>query len=170
MESEAIIDFMSIIISLIYDIVGLGVTVFQYVCLWKIFVKAGQEGWKALIPVYNAVVLFKLIGLSPYLLLLYLIPFVFIFIMVFAVALMAIGSEIASIVFAIILGIFILIIMGVYALNVVYMVHLGKAFNKSTAFIVGLVLVPVVFQAILAFDKQSVYGLKKKEELIEEKV
>lgn len=42
--------------------------------MWKIFTKMGEEGWKSIIPVYNLVVLFKKIGLNPWLLLLFLVP------------------------------------------------------------------------------------------------
>lgn len=158
------------IIMFFYYIIAFAATIFQYICLWKIFVKAGQEGWKCLIPVYNFVVLFKIVGLSPYLLLIYLLPFLLI-IGVFIVSfLAAIGVE-AMFIMSIFMIFYFIVLLGVYALNIVYMIYLGKAFNKSGAFIVGLVLVPVVFQAILAFDKKSVYGLKEKdEELIVENV
>ncbi len=33
------------------------ILVFMAVCMWKVFVKAGQEGWKALVPIYNIYVL-----------------------------------------------------------------------------------------------------------------
>lgn len=57
------------IISIIFAIV-------MIVAQWKIFTKAGEAGWKCLIPIYNLVVLFKIVGLSPLLLLVALIPFV----------------------------------------------------------------------------------------------
>lgn len=44
------------------------------VAMWKIFTKAGEEGWKALIPIYDLVILFKISGLSPWLILVMLIP------------------------------------------------------------------------------------------------
>ncbi|MBE5820614.1 MAG: hypothetical protein E7310_07405 [Clostridiales bacterium] len=166
MASELMLETMGslmyVFMMILYYAICFGSAVFQYICFWKIFVKAGQEGWKCLIPVYNLIVLFKFIGLSPFLLLIYLLPFLLIlggFIIGF---LIAIGVEIAYIMFFFII-IYFIVLLGVYALNIVYMIYLGKAFNKSTAFIVGLVLVPVVFQAILAFDKTSVYGLKKEE-------
>lgn len=31
-------------------------TVLQIICCWKVFVKAGYEGWKCLIPIYNMVI------------------------------------------------------------------------------------------------------------------
>lgn len=36
--------------------------VFYIVCLWKTFEKAGREGWKAIIPVYNMWVLAEIAG------------------------------------------------------------------------------------------------------------
>jgi hypothetical protein len=43
---------------------------------WKIFEKAGQPGWKAIIPIYNAYVLLKIVGKPGWWLLLFFIPFV----------------------------------------------------------------------------------------------
>ena len=59
-----------------YSLIILAFYVLIIVAQWKIFTKAGQEGWKALIPIYNVVVLYKIIGLSPWLLLLYLLSVV----------------------------------------------------------------------------------------------
>jgi hypothetical protein len=38
-------------------IILIPVMIFMMVCMWKLFEKAGHEGWKALIPIYNAYVL-----------------------------------------------------------------------------------------------------------------
>lgn len=46
------------------------------IAMWKVFTKAGKPGWASIIPVYNVVVMFQIIGLNPWLLLLYLIPIV----------------------------------------------------------------------------------------------
>ena len=43
---------------------------------WKIFTKAGEEGWKAIIPIYNMYVLLKIVGKPGWWLILMLIPFV----------------------------------------------------------------------------------------------
>ena len=89
-----------------YSLIILAFYVLIIVAQWKIFTKAGQEGWKALIPIYNVVVLYKIIGLSPWLLLLYLLSVV------------PVVGWIISI-----------------ALSIVSTVKLAKAFNQSTAFI-----------------------------------
>jgi len=43
---------------------------------WKMFVKAGQPGWAAIIPIYNIYVLLKIAGRPGWWLLLFCIPFV----------------------------------------------------------------------------------------------
>jgi hypothetical protein len=57
-------------------IFGLVLAVLLLVALWKIFQKAGEPGWAAIIPFYNTFTLFKIAGLNPWLFLLLLIPFV----------------------------------------------------------------------------------------------
>lgn len=44
--------------------------------LWKTFQKAGQEGWKAIIPIYNIYILLKIVKKPGWWLILYFIPFV----------------------------------------------------------------------------------------------
>ena len=55
---------------------ALAVAVIMIIANWKIFTKAGREGWKCLIPIYNSWVLFEIAGLSGPLSLLLFIPFV----------------------------------------------------------------------------------------------
>ncbi|MBR3163297.1 MAG: hypothetical protein IKF17_04280 [Clostridia bacterium] len=50
------------------------ITVYMIVVRWIIYKKAGKHGWAALIPIYKDVVWLKIAGLSPWLLLLFLIP------------------------------------------------------------------------------------------------
>jgi hypothetical protein len=46
---------------------------------WKIFTKAGQAGWKAIIPVYNTVITCRIIGISGWYTLLIFVPLVNVF-------------------------------------------------------------------------------------------
>jgi hypothetical protein len=43
---------------------------------WKIFTKAGQPGWAAIIPIYNWYVLCKIVGRPGWWVILLLIPFI----------------------------------------------------------------------------------------------
>ena len=64
---------------IVYLVVAIIIAILQIVAMWKIFTKAGEKGWKSIIPIYNIVVLFKISGLSPWLILVYLagiIPFI----------------------------------------------------------------------------------------------
>ena len=112
-----------------YSMILVAFYVLIVVAQWKIFTKAGQEGWESLIPIYNVVVLYKIIGLSPWLLLLYLLS----------------GVPVIGWIISV-------------ALSIVSMVKLGKAFNQSTAFIFGLLLLSPIFQMILGFGKAEYVG------------
>lgn len=46
------------------------------VAMWKVFVKAGQAGWKVLIPIYNTYVMLEIVGRPGWWLLLFFIPVV----------------------------------------------------------------------------------------------
>ena len=60
----------------VLGLVWLVVVVIMVAAFWKIFVKAGQPGWAAIIPIYNAIVVLKIVGRPLWWLLLMLIPFV----------------------------------------------------------------------------------------------
>jgi hypothetical protein len=55
---------------------GLGGAVLFIIGCWKVFEKAGQPGWAAIIPIYNAYILLKIAGRPGWWLVLYFIPIV----------------------------------------------------------------------------------------------
>lgn len=57
-------------------IFALAAVVFIIASFWKIFTKAGEEGWKAIIPIYNMIVLLKIVGKPGWWVILFLIPIV----------------------------------------------------------------------------------------------
>lgn len=57
-----------------YSVVAIIIAVIGIVANWKLFSKAGKPGWASIVPVYNMVVQFQIVGLSPWLLLLYIVP------------------------------------------------------------------------------------------------
>lgn len=114
------------------SIISLIVGIISIVAMWKIFTKAGEAGWKSIIPIYNTVILFKIAGISPWWVLGYLaaaIPFV---------------------------GVFVALGITIYA-----MINLAKAFGKSGAFAAGLVLLSTIFYCILGFGSAEYQGNKK---------
>lgn len=124
-------------IEMVVSIVALIVGVLTIIANWKIFTKAGQKGWKCLIPIYNSVILFRIAGLSPWLILVY-----------FASIIPVVGW------------------IAVLGITIYLMYNLAKAFGKDGAFTVGLVLLNTIFMMILGFGKAE-YQLNKGEEVIE---
>ena len=57
-------------------IVGLGIAIFFIACAWRIFTKAGEPGWAAIVPIYNLIVILKIAGKPGWWFLLYFIPLV----------------------------------------------------------------------------------------------
>ena len=62
------------IFSGVFLIVWLAVAVFVIAGMWKMFVKAGQPGWAAIIPIYNMIVLLQIVGRPLWWFILLLIP------------------------------------------------------------------------------------------------
>ncbi|MBP7109096.1 MAG: hypothetical protein KBA90_11110 [Chitinophagaceae bacterium] len=63
-------------------IVWLVIVVFLIAAMWKVFEKAGQPGWAAIIPIYNIYIMTKIGGKPGYWVILCLIPIVNIIIIV----------------------------------------------------------------------------------------
>jgi hypothetical protein len=50
-------EFLPFMMAMICELlVFIPIMVFILVCRWKIFVKAGQEGWKSIVPIYGSYV------------------------------------------------------------------------------------------------------------------
>jgi hypothetical protein len=43
--------------------------------MWKIFEKAGEAGWKSIIPIYNVYIMYKIVGMKNWFWYSILIPF-----------------------------------------------------------------------------------------------
>lgn len=59
----------------VYYIFILAVYVFELICMWKVFKKAGRKGWEAIIPIYNIIVMLQIAELPTWYIVLFLIPF-----------------------------------------------------------------------------------------------
>jgi hypothetical protein len=57
-------------------VVGFALIVFEIAALWHVFVKAGDKGWKAIIPIWNILIVLKIAGRKWWWIFLYLIPIV----------------------------------------------------------------------------------------------
>lgn len=122
-------------VMVVYLLITLAVAVVSIIAMWKIFTKAGKPGWAAIVPVYNFVVLYQIVGMNPLWLLVLIgmiIPFV---------------NFVAAIAF--------------FVLTILVDIKLAKAFGKGGGFAVGLIFLPFIFQCILAFDKSEYQGIQE---------
>ena len=130
------------------------IVVVLLVCLvvgrWKIFVKAGEPGWKAVIPFYSFYTQVKIC--AP--LLLYWI-WLGCYIVNFILGLMRVSGVLPGI-----------ISLATFVLTVLASLKLSKAFGHGIGFAIGLILLPPIFLLILGFgsseydpmiDKESWY-------------
>ena len=60
----------------VFWIVWCAVMVFYIAAMWKVFTKAGQPGWAAIVPIYNLVVMLQIAGKPVWWVLLFFIPVV----------------------------------------------------------------------------------------------
>ena len=122
--------------------VGLLICVLQIAATWKIFTKAGEAGWKSLIPVYSQYVQYERFWSTKYFWISMILGVISGCISPFA------ESGEATVMVSILA-----VIAGVCAfiLEVMFMINLSRHFGYDSAFAIGLILLPFVFLLILAF-------------------
>jgi hypothetical protein len=62
------------IAGLLFLVIYLAIIVLVVAGMWKMFSKAGQPGWGAIIPFYNLYLILKIVGRPGWWLILYIIP------------------------------------------------------------------------------------------------
>ena len=79
MNDDAAVGMLSslaVLFSGVFLIVLLAITVVMIASAWKVFTKAGQPGWAAIVPIYNVIVILQIIGRPLWWILLAMIPLV----------------------------------------------------------------------------------------------
>ncbi len=64
------------IVALVMMLIWLAIAVLIIVAFWKVFTKAGEPGWAAIVPIYNLIVLLKIAGKPLWWIVLCIIPLV----------------------------------------------------------------------------------------------
>lgn len=111
-------------------LIYLVIIVVAVIALWKVFVKAGQPGWAAIIPFYNIYILLKVAGRPGWWLILFLIPFANIIVGLF-VAIDIANNFGKSPVFGVI-GLWLFSIIGYLILGFDDSKYIGSDSNKVT--------------------------------------
>jgi hypothetical protein len=59
-----------------FIILWIAFVIFVIAAMWRVFEKAGQPGWAAIIPIYNIYIMTKIAGKPGWWVLMFLIPFI----------------------------------------------------------------------------------------------
>ena len=138
--------------AVVISIVGIIITILQIIAWWRLFTKAGEKGWKSIIPIYNVYVFMRIIGMS----------FWKWFVGCLVVSILsgiASGANIQWL--ALIAGLVYLV--GVFAFAIISAKNTAKAYGKGTGFAVGLFFLPNIFELILGFGSAEYKGVPSKE-------
>ena len=116
---------------------------------WKIFEKAGEKGWKALIPVYNIFIWFKVAENGKAFWSFFFVTLLDIgAILVLATQKTLLDTYHYNAMFKILVVVFSAVLLVLY---IAQTFQITKAFGKSVGFFFGLLLLPFVFYPVLAF-------------------
>ena len=118
--------------------------VLQVIAFWKIFTKAGQPGWKSIIPIYNQYIEFRIAWNIPYM------YWVWLACMAAGVILGSINSWVA----------FIGAIASLSAtiIGVLATIKLSKAYGHGVGFAIGMIFLGPIFMMILGFGSSQYLG------------
>lgn len=140
-EAASFASFLGIFAGAIFIIFAIWavLVIVGIISLWKIFTKAGQPGWAAIIPVYNYYILTKVARVNVIYFVILLVPTLITFTKV----------ELPSVVDqAMTIAVIIAYILIVY--------NLCKQFGKGVGYTLGMIFLPFIFYPMLAFG-DSVY-------------
>ena len=156
-----VIGFISMLIITFY--------ILLVIATWKILEKAGEKGWKALIPIYNTYLLFKIVGAKKW--------FWISFASSFCGSLICSANgfnpsdmtaeQIQAYDFGghpiVIVALIVMAILGV-TVNIIYVIRTAKAFGKGKGFAVGLYFLPNIFWLILGLGSAKYHKKAVKED------
>ncbi len=120
--------------------------VFQAIADWKIFTKAGEAGWKSLIPIYNVYVEYDLCWSG-------VLGLVYIALTICANFLTS-GQNVAN--WRMIIGAVMIIIALI--LHVMQSLRLARSFGKGTGFGICLILFGPIARMVLGFGSATYVG------------
>lgn len=153
-------------------IISLAVMVLAVVALWKMFEKAGEPGWAALIPFYNAYVLFKISWGNGWFFLLSVIPAILYevvylgFFMNFITGMVGHGMDnsydnafaVSMASSAVSMGLIMFVLWaGMLAVNIILCIKLAKVYGQGGGFACGIFFLGIIFYCIIAFSKNIHY-------------
>ena len=140
----------------------LALAVISVIGMWKMFAKAGENDWGAIIPFYNKYLLFKLADMKNWYwayLAGYCIYSISLIVAFFALLIAAVSSISSRsdynkyFIAAAIAGVLLAVsCIFTFVLRIIKNIKLAKNFNLSGWWAVGLILIPAIFYMIIGFS------------------
>ena len=127
-------------------VVGVIMWIISIIACWGLFTKAGEPGWKAIIPIYSTYVMFKLSWKVS--------MFWVWFVLLFASGFLSGFDNLVAAIISVVLSI------AAAILGIVFYVKLAKAYGKGGGFAVGLIFLNPIFLLILGLGKSEYVGVQ----------
>lgn len=147
-----------VFLALILILLAIGLCVFSYWGLWKMYKKAGQDGWKVLIPYYNNwVLMVDIAGLHMgYFIAVIVLSLVSVVVGFIPGLFVGLGIELGAInyVFSILSWI---VSIASILIDVAMMYNLSKKFNKGIGWVVLSMFFSFITLPLLGFLKSEKY-------------
>lgn len=124
-----------------FGIIAFIIWILLVIAQWKIFEKAGEAGWKSLIPIYSTYILCRIIDIN-----FWIYAFAIPVVLALISSLTANDPQSALYIISTLLTSLYTIFFFIWT-----SIRLGKAFKKSGLFIAGLIFFPNIFMLILGF-------------------
>ena len=121
--------------------------ILQIIANWNIFTKAGEAGWKSLIPIYGDYVSYKIAWQTSYFWLSFILGIVASYVS---------SANLNESIFLTVIATLLRIVIAV--INIMYCVKLSRAFGHGIGFAIGLILLQPIFLLILGFGSDQYYG------------
>lgn len=139
---------IAVLIISFLGVFGAIITIISYIFLiiarWKLFTKAGEAGWKSIIPIYNRYIFYK-ISWKPTM---FWTAIALGIVSGFFYSVGAIGMTV--------IGTILLIIATVIDISLLY--KISKAYGHGAGYTIGLVFLTSIFTLILGLGKSQYVG------------
>lgn len=128
--------------------VGIAMYVISAIAYWQIFKKAGEKGWKALIPVYNSYIIYKISWKTSMFWIMLILDIVYA--VLAGINVSAQNGVLAFLMYAVYIAVLVIGIISIHKLS--------KAFGHGVGFTLGLIFLSPIFILILAFGGSQYVG------------
>ncbi len=123
--------------------------VFRIIAYWKMFTKAGEPGWKSIIPFYNQYSMYKLTWKTSWFWILLAVA------VIYGVFNSLVDSFPDQIIFAVIALIFAIVS---FVITIVSYHKISKSYGHGAGYTVGLIFLWPIFVLILGYGKSKYIG------------